>query len=268
VKEAFPYLLRDRLMGRSQSRSEARIRNGKVLIVGVGGLGCPAALALTRVGIGTIGLIDPDVVELSNLQRQILHSTPDIGRPKVLSAQEKLIRVNPEVSVIVHQDRLHEKNLSSLFRSYDFIIDGTDGVTTKFLINDGAVLTNTPFSYAGIFQFQGQLLTVLPRQTTCLRCLFPQVPPVDDIPTCQESGIIGSLAGSIGTLQALEAIKYFRGDEPLLTDRLLTYDALASHWREVQVRRSRHCPLCGEKPTIKTVQLTEDATSTVCTPGA
>ena len=237
-----------------QAPNQSRIRDGKVLVVGVGGLGCPAALILAQAGVGTLGLIDPDIVELSNLQRQILHTTPELGRAKVDSAREKLLRVNPHMTVLTYKERLRVENLPILFSQYDFIIDGTDGVTTKFLINDGAVLMKKPFSYAGIVQFRGQTLTVLPGQSTCLRCLFPIPPSSDDIPTCQESGIIGSLAGSLGTLQAIETLKYLNGTEELLTDRLLTYDALSLRWREVQVRRSRHCPLCGEQPTITTLQ--------------
>jgi molybdopterin/thiamine biosynthesis adenylyltransferase len=205
--------------------------------------------------VGTIGLVDPDAVELSNLQRQILHQTSDLGRPKVLSAQEKLLRLNSTGTVVAHPEHLHAGNLSRLFRAYDFIIDATDGVATKFLINDGAVLLGKPFSYGGIVQFTGQTLTVLPRRTTCLRCLFPEIPSADDIPTCQEAGIIGSLAGSIGLVQAAEAVKYLGGDEGnLLTDRLLTYDALAMRWRPVPVRCNPRCPLCGEVPTITSLQ--------------
>ncbi|HXG20119.1 MAG TPA: HesA/MoeB/ThiF family protein [Methylomirabilota bacterium] len=227
-----------------------RIRNGRVLIVGVGGLGSPAALALAQIGVGTLGLIDPDAVDLSNLQRQILHHTPDVGRPKVLSAQEKLSRINPAIKIVTHQDRLHVDNLPTLFQAYDFIIDATDGVATKFLINDGAVLTGKSFSYGGIVQFSGQTLTVLPRKTACLRCLFPNIPSADDVPTCQESGIIGSLAGSLGFVQAMEAVKYLSGEGILLTDRLLTYDASISRWRTVAVRRNPRCPLCSEAPVI------------------
>lgn len=226
------------------------IRNGRVLIVGVGGLGSPAAFALARLGVGVLGLIDPDTVELSNLQRQILHYTPDLGRPKVSSAKDKLERLNPSVKIITYHDRLGAENLFDLFRTYDFIIDATDGVATKFLINDGASLLKTPFSYGGIVQFSGQTLTVLPGKTTCLRCLFPVIPAAEDIPTCQESGIIGSLAGSLGFVQALEAAKYLSGEGVLLTDRLLTYDAARLRWRTVAVRRNPRCPLCGEAPTI------------------
>ena len=250
-----------------ETTSDSQVRDGKVLVVGVGGLGCPAALALVRAGVGTIGLIDPDVVELSNLQRQILHATPDIGRPKVDSAREKLQRINPDAAIVTYHQRLSVENLPVLFRQYDFIIDGTDGVATKFLINDGAVLLRKPFSYAGIVQFQGQTLTVLPGRSTCLRCLFPVIPSADDIPTCQESGIIGSLAGSIGILQATAAVQYLRGAGELLADRLLTYDALALRWREVRVHRSRLCPLCGDSPTITELESGFQEDTPPCTLG-
>lgn len=230
------------------------VQAGRVLIVGVGGLGSPAAFALAHAKVGTLGLIDPDDVELSNLQRQILHHTPDLGRPKVHSAQEKLQRIHPEGSIIVHHERLRAENLPALFNAYDFIIDATDGVATKFLINDGAVLLRKPFSYGGIVQFSGQTLTVLPGKTTCLRCLFPIIPSEGDVPTCQESGIIGSLAGSLGFLQAMEAFKYLSREGTLLTDQLLTYDALASRWRTIGVRRNPRCPLCSEVATIKSLQ--------------
>jgi len=244
------------------------VRIGRVLVVGVGGLGCPAALALARAGVGTIGLVDPDVVELSNLQRQILHSTPDLGRPKVYSAREKLLRLNPEVTVVAYQERLRVENLPILFHDYDFIIDGTDGIATKFLINDGAVLMQKPFSYAGVVQFQGQTMTVLPRRTTCLRCWFPVPPAEDEVPTCQESGVIGSLVGSMGVIQATEAVKYLSGEGELLTDRLLTYDVLAFRWREVYVQRSRHCPLCGDAPIITSLRSEEQTQGETCAVGA
>jgi molybdopterin/thiamine biosynthesis adenylyltransferase len=240
------------------------ISYGRVLVVGVGGLGSPAALALAQVGVGTIGLIDPDVVDISNLQRQILHYTPDIGRPKVISAQEKLKRINSTVQIFIYQDRLHAENLSNLFQEYDFIVDATDGVATKFLINDGAVLLGKPFSYGGIIQFSGQTLTVLPRTSACLRCLFPSIPSAEDIPTCQESGIIGSLAGSLGFLQAMEAVKYLSGEGVLLTDRLLTYDALISRWRDIAVRRNPRCPLCSVAPTMTSLQYAADASAEDC----
>lgn len=244
----------------------SNIHTGRVLVVGVGGLGAPAALALAHVGVGTIGLIDSDEVELSNLQRQILHYTSDLGRPKVHSAREKLQRINPAVRLVAYHDRLRVDNLPELFSTYDFIIDATDGVGTKFLINDGAVLLHKPFSYGGIVQFSGQTLTVLPGQTTCLRCLFPVIPSEGDVPTCQEAGIIGSLAGSLGFIQAMEAFKYLSKKGALLTDRLLTYDALTSRWRAIAVRRNPRCPLCSEAATITSLQPLGYAPAESCAP--
>ena len=239
---------------RTNEGGRPRVCEGRVLVVGVGGLGSPAALTLALAGVGTLGLVDADRVELSNLHRQILHSTPDIGRPKVDSATEKIQKLNPSITVVTHNERLHAGNLAAIFAGYDFIIDATDGVATKFLLNDGAVLLDKPLSHAGIVQFHGQALTILPRQTTCLRCLFPVPPQPDENPTCQEAGILGSLAGSLGSVQAAEAVKYLSGEGDLLTDRLLTYDALALRWREVRVRPSRHCPLCGPRQTITSIR--------------
>jgi molybdopterin/thiamine biosynthesis adenylyltransferase len=175
-----------------------------------------------------------------------------------------LQRLNPQVTVTAYAERLQAGNLPQLFASYDFIIDGTDSLTSKFLINDGAVLMGKPFSYGGIVQFQGQTLTVLPKRTTCLRCLFPIPPAADDIPTCQEAGIIGSLAGSLGFVQAMEALKYLKGERSLLTDRLLTYDALALRWRTVEVRRSSRCPLCSSHPTITALPVEESTPVDSC----
>ena len=203
-------------------------------------------------------------MKLSNLQRQILHATPDLGRPKVHSAREKLLRINPALSVVPYQERLRIKNLSELFQPYDFIIDGTDGIATKFLINDGAVLMQKPFSYAGAVQFQGQTMTILPRKSTCLRCWFPVSPAEDEVPTCQESGVIGSLVGSMGVIQATEAVKYLSREGELLIDRLLTYNALTLRWREIRVQRSRHCPLCGEVPSITSLHSAVQTQETAC----
>ena len=251
---------------RTNEAGSARLREGKVLVVGVGGLGSPAALALALAGVGTLGLVDSDRVELSNLQRQILHFTPDIGKPKVDSAKEKIQQLNPSITVVTYNEWLHAGNLAAIFASFDFIIDGTDGVATKFLINDGAVLLNKPLAHAGIVQFHGQALTVLPYRTTCLRCLFPVPPHPDENPTCQEAGILGSLAGSLGSVQAAEAVKYLSGAGELLTDRLLTYDALALRWREVRVRPSPHCPLCGTPRTITGLQPEAYELERLCTP--
>ena len=212
-------------------------------------------------------MIDPDLVELSNLQRQILHLTPDIERPKVDSAREKLSRLQPARQIIAHHTRLGADNIAQLFQGYDFVIDATDGIGTKFLINDGAVLLRKPFSYGGIVQFQGQTLTVLPGKTTCLRCLFPVPPSPDDIPSCQEAGILGSLAGSLGLIQATEAVKYLSGSGELLTDRLSTYDARAPRWREVRMKPNPSCPVCGPQPMITSLKAARYTDAGLCQVG-
>lgn len=230
---------------------QERLRRGRVLIVGVGGLGAPACLYLAAAGVGHIGLIDGDAVDLSNLHRQIAYRTADIGRSKVTAAAARIAALNPEVSMRGYDERLTAANLAGIFREYDFIIDGTDRIGAKYLVNDGAVLCSVPFSHAGIVGFHGQTMTVLPRQTACLRCLFPAPPPEDEVATCQEAGIIGALAGSIGLLQAAEALKYVLGIGSLLADRLLTYDAERMRWRAVELSRNPDCPLCGVTPTIR-----------------
>ena len=227
-----------------------RLARGRVLVVGVGGLGAPAALQLAAAGIGTLGLIDSDTVDLSNLHRQIIYRTADLGRPKVAAAAERLAASYPTVTVRRFAQRLTADNAANLFGDFDFVIDATDGIASKYLANDTAVLSHVPFSHAGVLGFQGQTLTVLPGRSACLRCLFPVPPTPDELPTCQEAGVIGSVAGTIGLLQATDALKYLLGVGELLTDRLLTYDAAAARWRTVVVRRRRDCPLCGDRPTI------------------
>jgi adenylyltransferase/sulfurtransferase len=218
----------------------------RVLVVGVGALGCPAAWHLAAAGVGTLVLIDPDRVELSNLHRQILHRSSGIGAAKVTSAATRLRERFPAVRIEPHFAALDPDNLPDLFRAADFIIDATDGVPAKFLINDGAVRWRRPFSHAGVIGFLGQTMTVLPGRTACYRCLFPEPPPAGDVPSCQEAGVVGGIAGVIGALQAAEAIKYLSGADALLTDRLLTYDALSGRWRQVRLARNPRCPLCAE----------------------
>ncbi|HVN88122.1 MAG TPA: HesA/MoeB/ThiF family protein [Candidatus Binatia bacterium] len=233
----------------TNDEDQRHVHQGRVLIVGVGGLGCPAALQLATAGVGTIGLIDPDAVERSNLNRQILHTEADIGRAKVDSARAKVLACNPAVTVHTFNERLTAANLARIFADFDFVIDATDNVVAKFLINDGAVLTGTPYSHAGVVGFLGQTMTVLPHHTACLRCVFP-APPTADVPTCQEAGILGAVAGTIGCVQAGEAIKFLSGLGELISNRLLTFDALAMRWRSVPLRRNRRCPLCGEQPSV------------------
>jgi molybdopterin-synthase adenylyltransferase len=222
-----------------------RLADSRVLIVGVGALGCPAALHLAAAGIGTLVLIDPDRVELSNLHRQILHRTSGIGTRKVASAAARIGARFPEVRVETHATALSPDNLPRLFGAADFIVDATDGIGAKFLINDGAVRLRRPFSHAGVLGFLGQTMTVLPGRSACCRCLFPEPPPAGEIPSCQEAGVVGGIGGLIGALQAAEAIKYLTGDGDLLTDRLLTYDGLSGRWRHVQLTRNPRCPVCA-----------------------
>lgn len=229
-------------------RGQIHLRRGRVLIIGAGGLGCPAAFYLAAAGIGALGLVDSDRVELSNLQRQILHSTMDVGREKVESAKEKLNRLNPEVEIRTYPLRLDEKNAAGIFAPYDFVIDGSDNFATKFLVNDIAVALGKPFSHAGILRLQGQTMTVIPGRSACYRCFFKGPPPPGEILNCQEAGILGAIAGTIGSIQATEAIKYFAGmEEDLLVDRLLTYNAKTMQFRTVEVRKDPQCDACGEK---------------------
>lgn len=229
-------------------KGQIRIRQGRVLVIGAGGLGCAAAFYLAAAGVGVLGLVDWDLVELSNLQRQILHVTPDIGREKVKSAKEKLNRLNPEVEIRTYPVHLVEENAAEILAPYDFIVDGSDNFTTKFLVNDTAVSLGKAFSHAGIVRFQGQTMTVMPGTSACYRCLFEAPPPPGEILSCQQAGILGSVAGTLGAIQATEAIKFFVGmEEELLVNRLLIYDAKTVKFRTIEVRRNANCRTCGEK---------------------
>ena len=225
--------------------SAERLRRASVLIVGVGALGCAAAEALADAGIGRLGLVDPDNVERSNLHRQLLHRTTDLGRPKVESAAEKLAARYGAVALAPVMARLDDRNADVLFAGHDCVVDATDGVATKFLVNDAAVRRGRPLVHGGIARFLGQLMTILPGRSACYRCLFGAPPDASDVPSCQEAGVLGSLAGTIGLLQAAEAIRYLTGTGTLLTDRLLTYDALTGRWRQVRLRRNPVCTACG-----------------------
>lgn len=234
-------------------KGQNRLLQSKVLIIGAGGLGAPAALYLAAAGVGTIGLADGDNVDLSNLQRQVIHFTEDVGIPKVESAKEKINRLNPDVEVITYKTRVWSGNIREIIANYDFIIDGTDNFPAKFLINDACVLQGKPFSHAGILGFDGQTMTVIPGECACYRCLFIAPPPVGAVPSCSEAGVLGGMAGIIGTIQAVEALKYLLGLKELLTGRLLVFDALAMRFREVKVNRNPACPVCGETPTISSL---------------
>jgi molybdopterin/thiamine biosynthesis adenylyltransferase len=231
-------------------KGQQKLLDGKVLIIGAGGLGSPIALYLAAAGVGTIGIADADNVDLSNLQRQVIHFTADIGKPKVESAKEKMLAINPSIRVNTYPTWVNAANIPGIIADYDFIIDGTDNFAAKFLINDACVLGGKPYSHGGILSFFGQTISVLPGESTCYRCIFPKPPPQDAIPTCSQAGVIGVLPGVLGTIQATEALKYLLGKGELLTNRLLTYDALEMRFREVEVRRNPNCPICGATPTI------------------
>ena len=239
-------------------RGQIRLRESRVLIVGAGGLGSPAAFYLAAAGIGTLGLVDADHVELSNLQRQILHATSDIGRQKVTSAREKLNQLNPDVEVIAHPVRIEENNAAEIFSGFHFIIDGSDNFATKFLVNDIAVSLGITFSHAGIVRLQGQTMTVIPGKSACYRCLFREPPPPGEILSCQQAGILGAVAGTLGSIQATEAIKYLTGfEEGLLTDRLLTYDARGMTFHTVDVRKDTRCTTCHAAPPRRSTASTK-----------
>ena len=232
-------------------KGQKKLLNAKVLIIGAGGLGAPAALYLAAAGVGTIGIVDADVVDLSNLQRQVIHTTNDIGKDKVLSAAETMRAINPDVNVITYKDFVSSCNIMDLIKDYDFIIDGTDNFPAKFLINDACVMAKKPFSHAGIIRFKGQLTTVVPGEGPCYRCIFKNPPPKDAVPTCKQAGVIGAMGGVIGSLQAMEAVKYITGVGDLLVGYLLTYDALKMEFHKIKLpARGDGCAVCSDHPTI------------------
>lgn len=235
------------------SKGQKKLLGAKVLVIGTGGLGAPAAMFLAAAGVGTIGLVDFDSVELSNLQRQIIHLTKDVGKPKVISGKETINEMNPDVNVITYQEWVSSSNIKDIIKDqdYDFIIDGTDNFPAKFLINDACVLLGKPFSHAGIIRFQGQTMTYVPGQGPCYRCVFKNPPPPDAVPTCKQAGVLGVMGGIIGTIQATEAIKYILGIGDLLTGHLLTYDALKMEFRKIKLSDNKNCQVCGENATIK-----------------
>ncbi|HAR62657.1 MAG: adenylyltransferase [Candidatus Margulisiibacteriota bacterium] len=234
-------------------KGQKTILASKILIIGTGGLGSPIAMYLAAAGVGTLGIVDGDVVDCSNLHRQIIHSTTDIGRSKVDSAEETIKAINPDVKVIKYNTRVTSSNIIDVINEYDFIIDGTDNFPSKFLINDACVLAGKPYSHGGILQFQGQTMTVLPGETTCYRCVFLHPPLPDAVLNCRESGVLGPIAGMLGTIQATEALKYVLGVGKLLTNTLMTFDALDMRFRSASVPRNRNCPICSKHPTITTL---------------
>ena len=232
-------------------KGQKKLLDAKVLIIGAGGLGAPAAMYLAAAGVGTIGIVDADDVDLSNLQRQIIHATADVGKAKVKSAEETMNAMNPDVTVKPYRMFVDSTNIRELVREYDFIIDGTDNFPAKFLINDACVMEKKPFSHAGIIRFKGQLMTYIPGRGPCYRCVFKAPPPKDAVPTCKQAGVIGAMGGVIGSLQAMEAVKYIVGVGENLVGRLLTYDALKNDFHSIKLPPADGtCPVCGEHPSI------------------
>lgn len=230
---------------------QQKLKAAKVLLVGVGGLGSPSALYLAASGVGTIGVIDSDKVDVSNLQRQVLYDTDSVGRPKAEAAKERLLALNPEIELIAHAVELRAANVQDIFGRYDIVLDGTDRFTTRYLSNDACVILRKPLVSAAIHRFEGQAMTYVPGRAPCYRCLFPEPPADGIVPNCAEAGVLGVLPGVMGTIQATEAIKLVIGvGEPLL-GRFLTYDALAMRFEEFRFSRRRDCAVCGEQPTIR-----------------
>lgn len=229
--------------------AQEKLLQAKVLLVGAGGLGSPVALYLAAAGVGTIGVVDGDTVSITNLQRQVLHSTKDINRPKVEVARERIEAMNPDVNVRTYELYLNEANAMKLIESYDFVIDGTDNFATKYLVNDACVMLDKAFTMGGISKYSGQVMTHLPG-TACYRCLFPEPPAKEDVETCATVGVLGSIAGMLGTVQATECIKYLAGVGQPLTNTLLTFDALSMQWQRFDFGQRSDCALCGEHPSI------------------
>lgn len=228
---------------------QQRLKSAKVLCVGAGGLGSPLAMYLAAAGVGKIGIVDFDVVDESNLQRQILHGTSDVGRPKLDSAQERLREVNPHVEVVLHRARLSSENALEIFEGYDVVVDGTDNFPTRYLVNDACVLLGIPNVYGSVFRWEGQLSVFATEDGPCYRCLFREPPPPGLVPNCAEGGVLGALPGLIGSAQAMETIKLLLGVGRPMIGRLQIFDALDMEWREVALRRNPSCPVCGDNPT-------------------
>jgi len=232
-------------------KGQKKLSRAKVLVIGAGGLGSPAALYLAAAGVGTLGLMDGDVVDLSNLQRQILHTTTDIGAPKVESGQRMLAALNPDITIKSYQETLTSENIMRVLSDYDVVLDGSDNFSTRFLVNDACFFAKKTLISGSIFRFEGQLTTVKAHEGfPCYRCLYPEPPPAGLVPNCQEAGVLGVLAGTIGVLQANEAIKEILGFGETLANRLLIYDALEMKFRKVTRPKDPACPLCGPRPTI------------------
>ncbi len=232
-------------------RGQQKLLQAKVLLLGAGGLGAPSSLYLAAAGVGTLGLVDADTVDASNLQRQIVHATSRLGMPKVDSAEKALTDLNPDVKIVKYQERVNSSNVDRIFEGWDVIVDGCDNFPTRYLVNDASLFHRIPVVHGSIFRFDGQVTTFKPFVGPCYRCLYPEPPPAELAPSCAEAGVLGILPGVIGVLQATEAIKLILGQGDPLIGRLLTYDSLKMTFRTLKLRRDKNCPTCGENPTIK-----------------
>jgi len=235
-------------------KGQKKILRAKVLIIGAGGLGCPVGYYLAAAGVGTLGMIDNDTVELSNLQRQIAHNTQRIGVPKVDSAKATFEALNPDVRVIGIRERMTKDNIMDFMKDYDVVVDGSDNFPTRYLVNDACVLLKKPLVSGAILRFEGQVTTIMPGEGHCYRCLFEEMPPAGLVPSCQEAGVIGAIPGVVGSLQAIEVFKLILGKGDVLKNTLLIYDALKTTFRRVRVPKNPECPVCGEHPTITELQ--------------
>ncbi len=229
---------------------QEKLLKPSIPLIGAGGLGSPLGLYLAATGIGRLGLVDFDIVDFSNLQRQVIHNTEDVGRPKVESAREKILKINPEAQVDIYKERLTADNIMDIIKKYDLVIDGTDNFATRYLVNDACVFTKKPNIYGSIFRFEGQATVFYPGKGPCYRCLYPEPPPPGMVPSCAEGGVLGILPGVIGLIQATEAVKLILGKGESLIGRLLLYSALEMRYKEVKLRRDPKCPVCGDHPTI------------------
>ena len=229
---------------------QLKLKAARVLCIGAGGLGSPVALYLAAAGVGTIGVVDFDQVDYSNLQRQIIHGTPDVGRSKLESAKERLNALNPEVEVVTHEMAVSSQNALELFAGYDLVVDGTDNFPTRYLVNDACVLSGKPNIYGSIYRFEGQASVFATVDGPCYRCMFPEPPPPGLVPSCAEGGVLGILPGVVGTIQATEAVKVILGAGEPLIGRFLLFDALKMRFRELKVRKDPECPVCGDHPTV------------------
>ena len=236
---------------------QEKFLSSRVLVIGAGGLGAPALMYLAAAGVGTLGIVDYDVVELSNLQRQVIHGTPDLGVPKAESAASFVRRLNPDVRVVLHQKYITAKNIGDMIENYDFVLDAVDNFSAKFLINDACVLAGKPFCHAGVLGFHGQIMTYVPGQGPCYRCVFEEIPSPGEVDDCSKTGVLGVIPGILGSLQALEAQKYLTGCGDLLTGKILTFDGLTMQFRTIEIPESSgHCRVCGDVADI--IELKEE----------